>query len=995
MPEAGAADKRRPGPDFVARTWRVADGLPHNTVMAITQTRDGYLWLGTINGLARFDGVQFRRFSLADGLPSLSVRVLLEDRSGALWIGTDNGLGRYHENCFTRWTMREGLAGDYVSGLAEDRDGVIWIATRTGLNRWRGGRLEQDASLAGRTVSALTIAESGEVLVSVTGAGLMQWNGQGFVPVSAAPGPAPVTTMRLLRDRTGRVWAGENRGVWCLNGGTWTAMGGTAGLPVVSVTSLTQSGDGRLWVGTRDEGLFFLRDEQFHRVTAEDGLADTAILATCEDGEGNLWVGTRADGLCRLRPRQVFVWRHLEGDVEVAPRSLAESPDGAVWASAYGRGLYRIAPDQPGRFSRQSLPSLPNVLWSEPICVTRDDSFWFVAGPVLRQWRQGVLAAEHALPPELQGDPVRCVREDRERGLWLGTASGRVVLLRDGQYSIFTDGLPRVMASTLIQEPDGTIWVGSYGGGLGRLKNGVGTTFSQPQGLSSDLVRALLADSRGNLWIGTEGSGLCCLRDGKIRTLGARQGMDNDTIVQILEDAAGDLWLGTYHGVLRIARPDMDALVAGQRTRVHPRKFDHADGLLSAQCNTGPNGALRTRDGRLLFCTYQGLLHIDPRQVTEASAPPAVRMEDFLVEGRVWPSAAGAFPDEETARQIPPGQQRFEFRYTALRSVAPERVRFRYRLEGLESDWTEAEARRSAHYSYLPAGHYRFEVTAHGGDGVWAKTGAVLPFIVLPHFWETWWFRIASWLGGAAAVAGLVGLQLRRRHRLRLQVLEHQRAVDRERARIAQDMHDELGSRLTKAGMIAEMAVRDRDASPAAQDRLQALRRTLEDMTITMDELVWAVNPQHDTLDGLANYLLRYTQEFFAGTSVRCEFGIPPDLPAVPLGATVRHNLFLAYKESLTNAAKHAHATTVTVRVEFAANRLRLEVEDDGAGFVPGTERGGGCGLENMRDRLQAIGGQCEVAPREGRGTRVSFVLTLPPPPHVYGNTPPAPNVIP
>jgi signal transduction histidine kinase/ligand-binding sensor domain-containing protein len=992
VPEAGAANERRSAPDFVTRSWRVADGLPHDTVLSVTQTREGYLWIGTLNGLARFDGMEFRRFGVADGLPGLSVWVLLEDRAGALWVGTDNGLSRYHEGRFTSWTVRDGLAGSYISALAEDGEGVLWIGTNSGLNRWRQGRLERDAMLASRTVGGLVPGEQGGMLVSVSGLGLLRWDGQSYAPVPQHPGPSPFHPVRLYRDQAGRIWAGGS-GLHCLQDNAWTAFGGEVGLPTVGITSLSESADGRLWVGTRDEGLFFLRHGRFHRVTPEDGLTDTAIFATCQDSEKNLWVGTRTEGLCRLRSRRVFVWRHFDGDTEVAPRSLAETPDGALWVAAYARGLYRIDPEQPGHFVRQSLPSLPAVLLSDPFVTTGDGSLWLGLGPLLKQWRQGELVAEHQLPAELQGERARCLREDREGGLWIGTLSGRALLLRGDKFTVFFEGLPRAMATALVQQANGTIWIGSFGDGLGRLKDGVGARIGKEEGLSSDLVRALLLDSHDRLWIGTEGGGLNCLRDGQVRVIGPNEGLEAETVVQVLEDDTGDLWLGTYQGIFRIAGRELEDLLAGRRTRVHPRRFDRADGMVSAQCNTGPNGALKTRDGRLLFCTYQGLVHIDPRQMMEVSPPPVVRLEAFFVEGQVRPHASG--DGGGGALTIQPGQQRFEFRFTALRSIDPERVRFRCRLAGLESEWTELQARRSAHYGYLPPGHYRFEVTAHGGDGVWREKGASLAFTVLPHFWETWWFRVGSWLGGAAAVAGLVGLQLRRRHRRRLQALEYQRAVDRERARIAQDMHDELGSRLTKAGMIAEIAARDREASPAAQDRLQALRRTLDDMTITMDELVWAVNPQHDTLDGLANYLLRYTQEFFAGTNVRCEFSIPPDLPAAPLGATVRHNLFLAYKEGLTNAAKHAHPSVIAVRVEFAANRLRLEVEDDGPGFDPAAEHAGGRGLENMRDRLRAIGGQCEVASRAGRGTRVSFILTLPPTPHVYGNVPPAPNMVP
>jgi signal transduction histidine kinase len=326
---------------------------------------------------------------------------------------------------------------------------------------------------------------------------------------------------------------------------------------------------------------------------------------------------------------------------------------------------------------------------------------------------------------------------------------------------------------------------------------------------------------------------------------------------------------------------------------------------------------------------------------------------------------------------VPAGKQRLEFRFTGLYFSAPERVCYRYQLEGLDADWVESGTATAAYYSYVPPGSYRFRVTAHNGNGVWNEAGAVLALSVLPHYWQTWWFRVAAWLASVAAASGVLAAVLRRRHELRIQALERQRAIERERSRIAQDMHDELGSRLTKAGMVTEMVRRELGASPARQQRLETLRDTPQEMTVTMDELVRAVNPRHDTLDGLANYVVRFTQEFFADTDIQCLLNVPADLPAVPLTAQIRHNLFLAFKEALNNAAKHAAATEVSVRVKFAAGRLLLEVADNGIGFAADRPHTGGRGLANMRDRLNAIGGSCDIESKAGAGTRVLLKAPL------------------
>lgn len=960
------------------------EGLPHNTVVALAQTRDGYLWVGTTDGLARFDGVQFKRFGLADGLPSPCMRALLEDRSGALWIGTTNGLCRYSEGRFTSWTARDGLAGNMVLSLAEDGEGAIWVATTTGLGRWHKGRLEtmgEASGIASRYVAAIAADEAGALWASVTGIGLLRHENGVFTSAGVPSENSPGNPMRMMRDRSGRIWAGTVGAVHCLEKGRWRAFGPSDGLSRVAVTSLVEGADGALWAGTLDDGLFCLRGESFVRFAEEDGLPEEGILATLEDREGNLWVGTRSEGLSRLRRRQAFLWRHSDEGAAIAPKSLAQAPDGTIWVTSYGRGLYRFDPEAKEAFVRQTLPKLPNALSSGALLSGRDGSLWWGGGASLARWKNGRLIAYNARIVELPDDAVTCLCEDREDGgMWIGSRRGRVLLQRNGRITRFSDGLPRGILMSLVQQADGTLWIGSYGGGLGRLQGGKGRTFGREQGLSSELVRALLLDSRGTLWIGTEGGGLNCLHNGVVRTFGSLHGIEEDSIVALAEDAAGDLWLGTFRGIVRLLRSDLDGLLAGRLSRVYPRKFDRGDGLLSAQCATGFGTALATRSGLLLFSTERGLVSIDPAELTAGASAPEVRLEALFVGGR--PSPFG------TSVEIPPGARQLQIDYTALHFTAPEHVRFRYRLAGLEADWIEAGPRRSVQYSYLPPGKYRFDVAAHTGDGKWSAKPAGLTLFVQPHPWETWWFRTLVWLAGVGLTAGIGIALLRRRHRLRLQALEHQQAVERERTRIARDMHDALGSRLTKAGMIAEAICHDAGtASSPAPQNLSALRRSLEEITVTMDELVWAVNPRHDTLDSLANYLIRFTQEFFAATSIRCELLIPTDLPAVPLTASVRHNLFLSYQEALSNAARHARPSVVTVRLGIGGERLLLEVIDDGAGFDPTVGRPGGRGLDNMRTRLLAIGGRCDIASQPNRGTCVRLELRWPPSPHVHGDT--------
>ena len=974
--------------EFVCQTWRVEDGLPHNSVLAIAQTRDGYLWLGTANGLARFDGVQFKRFGLSDGLSSLYVRVLLEDREGGLWIGTVNGLSRLLNGRFTTWTTRDGLAGNVILALTEDREGAIWIGTNTGLSRWRNGAFETiglQAGISTRYVAALLADRQGAVWVSVDGVGLLRWEGGAFATVTNLPGTPLALPARMLQDSTGKIWAGTVGRVFCLEGSVWKKYGPEDGLPEVGIISLAEGAGGTIWAGTFDQALFYFRAGKFHRVAQGDGLSDAGILAIMEDREKNLWVGTRAGGLNRLKSRQVFMWCHAEDGVEVPPMSLAETPEGVLLMASQGRGIYRFESGGPTQFVRESLRSLQNALPLGALLSARDGSLWWGSTSRLLQWKQGRLMASYSNAPELRGDSVRCLQEDRDHGMWIGTRDGRLLLLRDGVLTAFTNGLPKGMFTALVQQSDGTLWIGSYGGGLGRVKNGVSTILGRGQGLRSDLVRALCLDSQATLWIGTEGGGLNCFTEGALRSFGAEQGLGSDTILQILEDNDGDLWLGTYHGIFRIFRRDLQALLAGRTSRLHPRGFGRSDGLLSEQCVACFGTCLKRRNGQLCFSTDRGIAAIDPSRKGDESPLLAVRLEEVLVDGQVQqlpvspPSDAEVGDKQPASLNIPPGGQRLEFHYTGLKFSAPDKVRFRYRLQGLEGDWVEAGAGRAAYYSYVPPGNYQFQVSAHSGNGVWSEpsAGARLGLTILPFYWQTWWFRLAGWLGGVAVASGGVAAVIRRRHKSRLEAIERQGAVERERSRIAQDMHDDLGSSLTEIGFLSTLVRNQSLPGPEGERYLAQITEKSRELVKTLDEIVWAVNPQNDSLSNTVNYLCLFAEELLHAAGIRCRLAVPADLPRRELNAEQRHNLFLAVKEALANAARHSGASEVLLRFEWAANTMMITVEDNGCGFDPARVQPGRNGLANLQTRMTKLGGRCEVTAVTGRGSAVSLGLPL------------------
>jgi signal transduction histidine kinase len=432
----------------------------------------------------------------------------------------------------------------------------------------------------------------------------------------------------------------------------------------------------------------------------------------------------------------------------------------------------------------------------------------------------------------------------------------------------------------------------------------------------------------------------------------------------------GNLWLGGDRGIVCVSQHELEDLAAKKIAAVYPQVYGRAEGMLSEECISGffPIG-LKTKSGLLWFPTQEGIVVADPHHQTVETPAPAVVLEETLVDG---------VPNAPDSLRLAPGKHRLEFRYTGFNFDAPERVRFRYQLEGLDSSWVEAGASHAALYSYVPPGHYLFHVIACKSDGVWDESGASLPLTVLPHLWQDGWFLGLATIGLIGFVGGGLRVIVKRKMQRRLAQLERERALGRERARIAQDLHDDLGSSLTRIVLLSGLAREDRDSASQVEIHVNKISQCAAQTLRALDEIVWAIRPDSDSLQSLADYIAHFANEMFEGDGARCRLDLPADLPAWPLPPEMRHNIFLVVKEALTNSLKHSGAREVRVRAEAAPHELEIMVRDDGKGFdANGQSRGNGLG--NMRRRAQAMGGHVSIESRPGQGTTVRLRLHFAP----------------
>jgi ligand-binding sensor domain-containing protein/signal transduction histidine kinase len=951
-----ALDPRRGIGEYVHDAWDRQEGLPQSSVMAVLQSRDGYLWLGTHGGLARFDGVGFTLL-----LKDQHVQALLEDRDGAVWVGTwGNGLVRYGGGRLVSFTTREGLVQDEVRSLLQTRDGALWIGTNGGLSRLQDGVFSSHTAWEGLVrpvVRALYEDEAGTLWIGTHGGGLSSFRDGRFVRHVKAPDLRADEVIRALHPAAdGGLWLATERGLKRLEGSRVSIYTRPQGLADDDVMALRTDRDGALWIGTR-RGLSRLHQGRLSRPASRGVLADAEVRSLFEDREGSLWVGTYNSGLSRLKDRAFQSLTAAHGLSDDNIRAVFEDRSGALWIGTHNGGVNRVQDGRVTVFNRaHGLPS--DRVWS--VAEDAAGTVWLgtFGGGVARY--AGGRFETFSVKDGLPSDVVRSVLASRDGSVWVGTMGG-LGRLRGRQIERFErrHGLEHLEILTLHEAADGTLWIGTPGG-LHRLRGDVIDV--PPGGRAPGIVLALLEDADGTLWLGTRGRGLWRLKDGRWRDYSTSSGLLDDTVLHILADDAEHLWLSSPRGIFRVARRDLSD------DGPHPRSgvsYDRADGMDSVECNGGfqPAG-WRTRDGRLWFPTMKGVAVIDPRRSPINMVPPPVRIEAVRVGGR--PAALDPAP------RLTPGNKSLEISYVGLSFVAPEKVRFRYKLEGFDEDWVEAGTRRTAYYTTLPPGSFRFRVMACNNSGYWSEQDAALELSVLPWFYQTWWFYT-----GAFAVAGLLaashhGLRMRRARKRFAAVLD-------ERTRIARELHDTLAQGLAVVGLQLEaLAARwpRSEEDEAAQHHLEQARRQVRVSLVEARHSVWDLrSPRLEDWD-LRGALESLAEEVRATGTMETGFrfeGIPRALPD-----NVKRHLLRIAQEAVSNTLKHAHARRVEITLSMEARALRLVVSDDGCGFDPETVASGAhFGLAGMRERARLIAAQLEVARAPSGGTAVTVCLPL------------------
>jgi ligand-binding sensor domain-containing protein/signal transduction histidine kinase len=954
-------------------SWTTDSGLPQNSVNSILQTSDGYLWFTTLDGVVRYDGVQFRIFDKGNSRGILSNRFysLLEDGEGALWIATeDSGVTRYKDGAFTTYTTSDGLATNLIHSLRLDRSGVLLVRTRAGEGRWQGDRFVTDTAPTARAADNSIYCAGKESLwfYDQTGLHRIRDGRQTLV----ATGAKELSPSCLYEDRQGTLWLGTMNGqLWRFREGKFARQPFQLKEPNSDIKVMLEDRQGNLWFGTSGAGLGCYRNGGLTLYSTAEGLSDKVILSLFEDREGTLWIGTGNQGINRLRRQIIAVYSSREGLNADSIYTIYEDRKGVIWLG--GLGLNRLSAGKLTTYtSRNGLDNYSVTSLYED----REGRLWIGAVAGLSYLKDGAFVSlNERLPLPPHNFSIWAIHQEPGGALWFGSDQG-LVRYADEQMTLFTtkDGLPDNDVKWIHQDRNGRLWFATYGG-LSYLQDGKFIALGQAEGLFSLRLRTIHEDDDGTLWIGSYDGGLSRLKDGRFTNYTTADGLFSNGVFQILDDQRGNFWIGSNRGIYRVSREQLNAFAEGRVRSLTCVSYGKEDGLLNTECNGGRQPAgLRDSRGRLWVATQGGAAVIDVASLAINPLPPSVVIEEVMVDRE-----AAGFND---AVQIAAGRENLEIHYTGLSFIKPEYVRFRYRMEGLDRDWVEAGNRRAAYYPYLPPGNYTFTVIAANSDGIWSDRERRLQIIVLPPFWQTWPFILL--LAGLATL--LVWLIYRRRVSALRRAHAAQQAFSRqliasqeaERKRIAGELHDSLGQNLLVIKNWALLGLSAMDEADRGHDELQEIATAASQSIGEVREISYNLRPHLLDEVGLTEALKAMVKRVAAASAVHFESEIDPIDRLFAKETEI--GIYRIVQEAINNILRHAEATRAEIIVRRDIHTLLLEISDNGKGIAPtaGNQSGaGGFGLTGMGERARLLGGRFAVHSTAGQGTRIEVRLTI------------------
>lgn len=944
---------------YVIQQWKVEDGLPQSTVRCITQTQDGYIWVGTWNGLARFDGIRMTIFKTSNtpALISANIMSLFTDRRGQLWIGTDQGgLVCYSKNQFNEFDSLDGILAKRILSINEDHSGRIWFATELGIYVYDGKRFLHFSAAnglpftyanqtlpfptsgktekmylgfvgAGAIVSltndSLTVHESFEVggyIITIDSTGTMWYGfrGKGFIRRKdgkeyidrSFANEQPGETYIL---RNGEKWLLTPKNIRIISDSNSRRLEAIDNISLSGITNVFEDQEGNVWLGKEGGGLILLRKKYVEVLSKQNGFPADMVLCGLEDRSGNIWIGSWDGGLMkRTLGSNYFSTVTLPNNV-LSVYTLFESRDGTILAGSWGKGLYRV-----GKEKTQIISN--NIL---------DDNISIIS-----------------------------VVEDMRGGLWVGTAHNGVVHINENKITEWKEknGLSRNRINSILAARNGDIWISASANGVNRISNGTLIVYKKGSGLNDNFTSPMYEDGDGAIWIGTN-NGLTRWKDGVFSYVTEANGLFDGAIAQIIEDDLGNFWIGAIHGIYRVSKQELNDAADGKISAVRCFTIGKEDGMLNEETSGG--GTFRcwkTSDGKLWFSTSQGVVIVDPRTVTTNFTAPYVIIEDVWIENR--PVAL------QNEIVLEPGQSKIEIRYTGIHFTSPKKIRFKYQLNGLDNQWSDAGTNRFVQFTNLDPGEYTFRVKAENNAGIFNLQDASMRIIVLPPFYATWWFRSIMILFFLTIGPSIYFYRVRQLTREKEQQIEFSRRLiesqESERKRIAAELHDGLGQNLliikNKLLVALQSLSKQESTTMQVEEASDVVSNTIEEVRSISHNL----RPHQLDQLGITKTIRSIVRQVNESTAIEFSAEIQ-DIDGI-LSPEQEISLFRIVQESFNNIIKHSGATKVTVNVVRNANAIHLAIADNGKGISSSQ----GFGISGMQERAKMFGWELLITSQAG-----------------------------
>jgi len=951
--------------------WTDENGMPSNAISDLLFTNEGFLWIGTDVGLARFDGHEIKNFNLLN-TPEIKANMILdlfEDKSGSLWASNGTGgIIQYKNGKFKRFGIENGLPENNCSGIVEDTEGKFWIGTRGGglavLDNNSLSAVRMKNKLPSNRITAVVKDRNETIWIGMNDKGVAKKHGNEFVVYNELDGLPSKFVFDLFVDSSNRLWVIFFDGAILIENGKTVTPKYLKPFENAAITSIAEDTKGRVCITTATTAYVLIDNKfvEFYSVKSEKNIALQEMLVR----ENDIWFGTKGGGLLRLKENKIQNLTEKSGLLGSTVSSLFQDSQKRFWIGNEKKILLfdlaknRILKtfDKPESDVLAFCELTPNKF----LIGTRTAGVWELGNSVINR-----IAAKK----ELGSNLIRSICKIDEQSAVIGTNGNGFAILDKSKFQIINKekGLSSNLVSCISADQSGRLWIGTTGGGVNIYSEGkISSVINKAKGLAHNNVTSIIHDGM-QTWIATNGGGLSRISGKQITNYTISNGLYESRIFNMLDDGNNRFWFTTRKGVFTISKKQLNDYADGKISKVNYQLFTKAEGMLSDECQTLTMQTALILNKKIYAATLGGISIIDFANLKNVESAPKVFVDEIKIDNRLMPI--------DSTNSFKPGTENLEFHYSGISFDHGKNLSFYYKLEGLDDKWINVASRRVAYFTHLPPGKYTIKIKAETPQGTQSVTPASFTFYIQPFIYQRLWFQIIIVILLLLIVAGLVRYISVRKLRAKLEKIEAQAALERERIRISKNMHDELGAELTKIGLLSEIAKNNlKNNSGRIADDLNRITEASRDIAITMDEIVWAVNPKNDKIERMCGYTAGYIQEYLSLTDIQLKIYVPEDLPDLYMSAEQRHNIFLVIKESINNIVKHSKATEVKFETSYAEGMMEFKIIDNGVGISESIDEFSN-GLDNMSKRINDIGGFFTIKQNSPSGTIVTISIAV------------------